>query len=444
MNRMKCRILLQLPLLLLVVNIAASAQQADNLSLEQAIEGSIKNSKQLKISNARIADAMAVVQEAKDGRLPNFNVSASYLRLGFANIDLKKNNSGTGGTAPAGPAVNPSQAMYGIANLSLPLYAGGRIKYGIESANYLQQAVQLDADVDREAVIYNASSAYVNLFKAQQAVAIVKAELNASLARDSNLVNLEQNGILARNDLLKSQLQTSNIETGLLEAENNLELATVNMNLMLGRPEATPISIDTAFTTITREEKTFAEYESLALQNRKDVLAVALRARAAAIGIKAARAEAYPTLALTGGYVAAHIPDVLTITNAVNFGVGVQYNLASIWKKNTKLMQAKAREAQVNASEEILNDGIKLGVTQDYKNYTLSKKKIEVYEKAVGQAAENYRIVNNKFNNSLATITDLLEANVALLQAKLNIQAARADAVLAYQKLLQTTGSSKY
>ncbi len=443
MNNKKCRTILQLPVLLLLT-LGASAQQGSNLGLQEAIDGSIKNSKQLKISNASIDDATAVVQEAKDNQLPNFNISASYLRLGFANIDLKKNSSGSGGTPPAGAAVNPSQAMYGIANISLPLYAGGRLKYGIESAKYLQQAVRLDADVDKDAVVYNTSRAYVNLFKAQEAVTIVRAELNASLSRDSNLANLEKNGILARNDLLKSQLQTSNIETAVLEAENNFSLATVNMNLMLGRPENTPISIDSSFTTISMDEKSFIEYESLALQNRKDVQAVAMRKRAAAIGIKAAQAEAYPTLALNGGYIAAHIPDVLTITNAVNLGIGLQYNLASLWKKNTKLIQAKAREAQVNASEEMLNDGIKLSVNQDYKNYILSKKKIEVYEKAVGQATENYRIVNNKFNNSLATITDLLEANVSLLQSKLNIQTARADAVLAYQKLLQTTGLYQY
>ncbi|RYF31110.1 MAG: TolC family protein, partial [Cytophagaceae bacterium] len=235
-------------------------------------------------------------------------MSGSYLRLAFANIDLKQSGGNGGAGSPSAAPVNPSQVMFGMATASMPLYAGGRIKYGIASAEYLQQAVRLDADVDKDAVVYNTSMAYVNLFKAQEAVAIVKAELNASLSRDSNLVNLERNGILARNDLLKSQLQTSNIETTVLEAENNLALATVNMNLMLGRPENTPISIDSSFTMVAAEEKTFVEYESLALQNRKDVQAIALRKKASAIGIKAAKAEAYPTLALSGGYVAAHIP----------------------------------------------------------------------------------------------------------------------------------------
>jgi len=70
----------------------------------------------------------------------------------------------------------------------------------------------------------------------------------------------------------------------------------------------------------------------------------------------------------------------------------------------------------------------------------LSLKKIDVYQKAVEQAAENYRITKNKFDNSLATTTDLLDADLEQLQTKLNVSNASADAVVAYNKLLQTAG----
>jgi outer membrane protein TolC len=438
MNNKIYKILYLVFTFLLLNHLQLAAQIGPYLTLKQAIKGSISNSKQLKISTAKIDEATAALQEAKDSRLPNFKLSGNYLRLGFTNIDLKSANSG------GAPAVNPSQAIYGNTNLSLPLYAGNKIQYGIESSKYLQQAATLDVQNDKEAIVFNATKAYVNLFKAQQSLAIVKEELTSSLSRDSSLSSLERNGIIARNDLLKSQLQTSNIELSMLEAENNLNLAMLNMNIMLGAPENTILQIESSFVDIVEDKKLFSEYHMLALQNRKDLQAIAFRKKAAATGIKLAKAEAYPVIALTGGYIAAYIPDVLTITSAVNIGLGVQYNLANIWKKNTKLMQAKARENQINASEEILNDVIKLQVSQDYQNYILSKKKIEVYEKAMLQASENYRITNNKYSNSLATMSDLLDANVSLLLTKLNIQAAKADAVLAYQKLLQTTGLSNY
>jgi outer membrane protein TolC len=434
--------ILPLFLILLMVTVITHGQTGTTLGMQQAIELGIKNSKQLKISQSKIQEAGAVLQEANDARLPNFNVSASYLRLSAANVDLKSSPNNGGSTA-AEP-VAPSQALYGIANLSMPIFAGGRIKYGIESARYLQQASVLDAENDKEAIAFNATKSFVNLYKALETVSIVKENLRTSLSRDSSFSNLEKNGIMARNDLLKAQLQTSNIELALLDAENNANLAMVNLNLLLGQPENTVIAIDTSFLNNPSQLKTFPEYQALALQNRKDVQAIAFRKRAAASGLLSAKADAYPTIAFTGGYVAAEIPKLLTITNAINVGLGVQYNLASLWKKNTKLMQARERQNQVLATEEILGDAVRLQVSQDYQNYMLSKKKIEVFEKANIQAAENYRITGNKYNNSLSTITELLEANVALLQSQLNIRTAKADAVLAYEKLLQTAGLLNY
>ena len=87
-----------------------------------------------------------------------------------------------------------------------------------------------------------------------------------------------------------------------------------------------------------------------------------------------------------------------------------------------------------------MNDNVRLQVTQAYENYLLSQKKIDVYSKAVEQAQENYRITNNKYTNSLATTTDLLDADVAQLQAELNYQFSKADAAVSYNKLLQTAG----
>jgi len=436
---MKNRIWIGWPfsLFFLMITLATKAQESRTLSLQQAIDLSLANSQHLKMANAKTEEATAVLKEAFDNRLPDLKISGSYLRLSSANISLKNGSDSTGGNA--GPKVN--QALYGMANLSLPLYAGGRIRYGIESARYLQQAARLDAENDKESVVFNTVNAYVNLYKSAEAVKIVKENLSASVNRDSMLANLERNGLLARNDLLKSQLQSSRIELTLLDAENNYAQAVVNMNLMLGLPENTPLLPDDSFIEKKDTEKKFIEYEDAALQNRKDLQSMGFRKKAATTGIQAARAEAFPTIVLTGGYIAADIPNFLSITNAVNIGIGVQYNLASLWKTNSKKAQAIAREKQVTAGVTLLEDDIRRQVNHDYQAYLLSHKKIEVYEKAVIQAAENYRITNNKYNNNLVTITDLLDADVANVQAKLDLSFAKADAVVAYDKLLLTTGS---
>lgn len=425
-----------LPLLFAVCH-AWAQDTAKSLTLQEAIDLSLKNSKQLKLSKAHIDEAVAATKEATERRLPDASVSASYLQLSRPNINMK---NGGGNDSGSVSNVNVSQAFYGIANVSMPVYAGLKVKYGIESAKYLEQASMMDADNDRQSVILNTIAAYINLYKANAAAKLVEENLVQSRQRDTDFSNLEKNGLLARNDLLKAQLETSNFELSLLDAQNNIKLATVNMNLMLGLPEVTPLIPDSASIHQSGEVKTIDEYEHLAAQNRNDVKALRYRQKAADASIKVAKGDYYPSIALTGGYIAADVPKLLTITNAFNVGVGVKYSLSSLWKTNSKVQQAKAREQQVIANEAILNDEIHLSINKAYQDYLSGLKKIEVYNKALEQATENYRISKNKYNNSLLTLTDLLDADVAQLQAKLNVTFAKADIELAYQTLLQRAG----
>lgn len=227
----------------------ASAQQSVKpLSLNEAISLSIQNSKQLKVSHAKVEQATASLKEANEGQLPDVSVSGSYLRLTQPNIDLKlkMGDDNNGGTKSESPKVN--QAAYGIASVSLPIFAGGKLQSGKESARYLAEAARLDVDKDREDVIQNTIAAYSNLYKAKAAVALVQENIRQSDERVREFSNKEKNGLLARNDLLKAELQQSNYQVALMDAENNLKIANLNMDIMLGLPDNTVIQVDsTAF-----------------------------------------------------------------------------------------------------------------------------------------------------------------------------------------------------
>ncbi len=416
---------------------SVAAQNTKTLTLNQAIELSIKNSGQLKIDNAKVEEATGYRQEAWNNHLPDVKLSGSYLRLNSPTVDLKvKVGSGSsGGSAP----VKVDQAAYGILNASVPVFSGLRIKYGVESAKYLEQAAKLDVENDKEEVIMNTANAFSALFKAKEYVGLVKENLKQQQQRVTDFSNLEKNGLLARNDLLKSQLQESNIELTLLEAEHDLQITYKNVNLMLGLPDGTEVNPDTSGFHIA-EPGSLAQWEETAHQNRKDFASLSYREKAASTAIKATKGEYYPGIAITGGVIAADVPNVLTITNAMNVGVGLQYNFGALWKTGAKVTQANAKLRQIQATEGMLSDRIRLEVTQAYQNYLLSLKKIDVYNKAMAQAVENYRITKNKYDNSLVTTTDLLEADVAQLQAKLSSLLSKADALVAYKKLQQTAG----
>lgn len=419
----------------------SSAQEQHVLTLQEAVDLSVKHSSQLKYSTAKIEEATAALREAVERRLPDANASGAYLRVNNPHIDLRlKSENSNGGSDTARATPKASQAAYGILNVTLPLYSGGRIKYGIESAKYLAEAAKLDADNDKEGIVLNTIDAFNNLYKSKAAVDLVQEALQTARQRVKDFSSLEQNGLLARNDLLKAQLQQSNTELSLLDAQNNWKLANISMDLLLGLSDSTELVPDTTNLQAAPELKTIEDYLQSGLQNRTDLSALQLRQKAAATGTKATLGEKYPSLALTGGYVALDVPKVLMVTNAINLGVGVQYSLSSLWKNASRVAQSRAREQQLAANQLQLSDAIRLEIAQAYQMFLSSRKKIEVYQTAVAQATENYRILNNKYQNSLATATDVLDADVAQLQARLNFAFAKSDALVAYNKLLQVSG----
>ncbi|RFS21991.1 TolC family protein [Chitinophaga silvatica] len=420
---------------------AAAQQSVKPLSLNEAISLSIQNSKQLKVSHARVDQANASLKTANERQLPDVSVTGSYLRLAQPNIDLKLNTgSGNGSGGNESPKVN--SAAYGMANVSVPVFAGMMIQSGKESARYLAQAAKLDVENDKEEIIQNTISAYSNLYKAKAAVKLVEENIKQSDERVREFSNKEKNGLLARNDLLKAELQQSNYQLALMDAENNLKIANLNMDIMLGLPDNTILEVDSTIFVVDKsiDARGASDFEQLAYQNRKDAAALGLRAKAANAGVKGAKGEYFPSLAVTGGYVAAYIPNVVTVTNAITAGVGLKYNLSSLWKTGSKVENAKAQLAEVEANQAKLADAIHLQVNQAYENYLLSRKKMDTYIKAIEQSEENYRITKNKHDNNLATTTDLLDADVANLQSHLNFAYAKADALVAYNKLLEAAG----
>lgn len=425
--------------LLVIGGNTTRAQEQKTLTLKQAITLGLENSKELKLSDSKIKEALASVQEAKDNRLPDIDISGQYLRVNKPNVDFKLNKTASGSEGGTEiPSV--SQAMFGMATASLPIFAGGTISNGIASAKYLEKATELDAERNKQEVIQNTVAAYYNLYKAQAAMKLVTENLRTSKQRVTDFINMEKNGLVARNDLLKVQLQESNVELTLLTAENNEKITNFNFNLLLGLDEHTKLVLDTADLQVNPQIKTLDEWESLALDHRADFKALINRQDAAHAGVKIAKGAYYPSLAVSAGYVGANVPHVLTITNALNAGVGVSYNLASLYKAGSKVKQAKAQEEQLSWSQEQLKDGIRIDIHNAYQDYTQHLKKIQVYEKAVEQANENYRITKNKYDNSLATTTDLLDADVARLQAGIDYEYAKADAVVAYNKLFESAG----
>lgn len=422
----------------------AGAQQARTLSLNEAVSLSISNNKSLKQSRYALEGAKAGVQEAKERRLPDVKVSGSYMRLNTPTISgnlLQMMAGESAGQGSEAGSIKVSQVAFGMANASLPLFSGNRITNGIKAATYLEKATAYDAEHQADLVIDNTIEAYYNLYKAQAYLKLVEENNRTALNRVKDFANLEKNGVIPRNDLLSVQLQQKNMELAILEAENNMKIANYNFDLMLGLDENTTLTVEGLNgDQNNRQLAPIGEYVTAALNERSDVKALDNRLNATQVNTKITKGAYLPSVALTGGYVAADVHNMLTVTNAMNVGLGLSYNIGDLYKTGAKVKQARAQEAELQMAKLNLQDGVKMEIHKAYQDFRESSQKVNVLKTAVELADEHYKIVKNKYDNSLATATELLDADANKLQAAVNYEFSMIDNLIAYNKLLRASG----
>ena len=267
----------------------------------------------------------------------------------------------------------------------------------------------------------------------------LKENQKSAQQRVKDFVELEKNGIIPRNDLLKSQLQVSKIQLNLDETYNNLKIINFYLVTLLKLNPETKLEIresDFADFQIT----TIPTNDQLALENRKDLEAIRFQGKASEANIKIAKGSYYPAIAIIGGYTALDLSNVITVQNRMNIGVGITYDLSAILKNGTLVKLAENKFLEVQNSEAMLTDYIKIQVQKSIEDYDLSLKQNEVYDQAVEQSSENYRIIKDKYDNGLSDTNDLLEADVEQLSSKINKALAKANTFQKYYELLSVTG----
>ena len=418
------------------------AQQKTSISLHDAVQMALEKSDEVGLANAKSATKSYELQSVKDNQYPDFKVSGQYLRLTNAKVNLKSSEeAGTTSTTPTAEKKSPkvNQAIIGQANLTMPIFSGFKLRNSIAASENLYQAEIANATYTKEETAIRVIEYYADLYKAQKAVELLKESLKRSEQRVTDFKGLEENGIIARNDLLKSQLQVSKIQLSLDEANKNVKLINYFLITLLKLPSDTFIEVSPANIDANLFSNT-PKTESEALQSRKDLQALQLISKASQSNIKVAKAGYYPALSLTAGYIALDLQNVVTVENAINVGVGVSYNLSSIFKNGKEVKAAKSRALEVEKQEAILTDRIKSEIVSAQEEYNLSVKQDKVYSEAVEQAKENYRIVKDKYDNGLTDTNDLLEADVEQLGSQINQANAKANVALKYYELLNTSG----
>jgi outer membrane protein len=431
-----------LPLgILLAVGLQGSAQQKKPLTLDQAISIAVTQSTGAALADTRVNTAKLETDNTKNNAYPDFRISGQYQRLTEPTVNLRVPLGGESepgdGTTQASPQVN--QVILGMAQFSLPVFSGFRLRNNIAASESLYKAQTFNAASVKEQLAMQAIVLYANLYKAQQSVNLIEENLKSANQRVTDFTAMEQNGLLARNDLLRAQLQASNIQLSLDDAKMRVSTINYQLTTLLKLPEGTLVAVtDAYFANSGNLTPSFSESDAVA--QRSDLEALRWQEKASQSDVDVAKADYYPSLSLVAGYTALDVQNFIEVHNAINFGVSLSYDISNIFKGSKKVRAAESRAEEARQQVEAQSERVKVEVQQSLENYNLALKQNKVYTQAVEQAGENYRIVKDKYDNGLVDTNDLLEADIEQLQAKLNETFSRADITQRYYELLNASG----
>jgi outer membrane protein len=424
----------------LMISALALRAQTKTLSLDEAVQLGVQNSKQLKRSQYKIDEALSRVEQAKDARLPKASVSFQYLHA----LMLARTVNIPGFTQNALELPFDLPAYLGTLSVSEPIFAGNQFKYARQSADLLVQMYRLDADKDKDDITYLIINSYINYDKILQNQLIVIQNMQDIQGKLDEITKYESQGLATQNDVLRFQLQKSQMQLTEIELENNRKIANYNMNIILGLPDSTQIVLP-AVNHKVDEHPVFTELVQDAEMNRRELQDISYQSKIADINVKKIHDERLPTLSANMGAYYIHpegnpIPTNNSVIAPITLGLGASWNIGTLYTNKNKEHEAALQRQELNTGKDQALDQIHQEVHTQFTMYQQALEKIKVLQVAVTQAEENERIMESKFRNNLVTTTDRIDAQSLLYQSRVNLELAKSDATIAWYDLLRTTG----
>jgi outer membrane protein TolC len=115
--------------------------------------------------------------------------------------------------------------------------------------------------------------------------------------------------------------------------------------------------------------------------------------------------------------------------------------MTNLFTNKHQVDESKAILSQGLTAYDQLSDAVKSDVYSGYLAYNEAIEKLNTLKEALGQATENYQLVDSRYKNSVAIFSDLVDAQSSLLLAQINYYIGKADAQVAYYNLLKSTGT---
>ena len=430
-------------LLFWVTGFIQLSAQPKTLNLRDAVTMGIQNSKQLRLAAHEIEQALSQAEQAKDASLPSAGISVGYNHALMLSQSFHLPSAN--GNEPQKLRLPFDNTLYqSTLSVNQPIFSGNQLRYARQSANLLLQMSKVNAESDKDDVIFTIIQSYINYYKLRQNQKVLAQNLEDIENKLVEIKKFEAQGLATKNDVLRFELEKSNMKLIAIEMENNRKIVNYHLNILLGLPDSTVIEEEDINFRL-EENDPFENFLVQALKDRKELSAWQYRLKLTDININKTQDEKLPTVSAGGNLYFINpsgniIPKNGAYLAPLVVGINVAWDIGSLYKNKNKLTESKIQKQEAADKYEIMKDKIKTEVNQSYLQYKQALEKISVLQDAIVQATENERIIESKFRNNLATTTDRIDAQTLLYQARINLELSKSDATAAYYALLKSTG----
>ena len=418
-----------LSLLIAILLYNANAQA---LSLSEAVRIALENNPSLKQSQKAVESAAEEIKIAKGQKGFNIGVSAS--------ADAEKTEG-----------VNNSESASARITGSVPLYSGGQLKANINAAEYNFDASKFDLEQATDDLTYQVATAYVNAFE-QKSTWSVNLDTFANLKEHEQLISdLYTAGAKAKIDLLRAQVETSNANQDAIRAQAAYEVALTDLAVLMSLdsaaiPDDTDLSIINPTSTentnanlmsgdslvkaysLTDETFDIENYISLAEQNRADLKADNIRIQRAEELVKSAKAAYKPSVNASASTGLNARSDKWDPTSDATAGVSASWNIFDSKITKSRVEEAKLEVERLELALKSDIDSARSDVISACKNLKTALVRLQTTDFAVQLAEEERFIASERYRAGEGILLDILDAEVALKEARLNHLNAYCDA----------------
>ena len=409
------------------------------LSIGEMFDLADRNSRSIRTFDLAEKEAGQGVAVAKNALLPSIDLSLSASYLGDA--WLSDRNFSQGENAPM-----PHFGNNFVFEATQVVYAGGALRNAVAVAELQQQLARLDLEKNRHDIRFLLVGNYLELYKLYNQAAVYVKNIEQTRRLVADIRAKHQEGLALKNDITRYELQLQSLELQLVEVENGKTILNDRLVTTLGLPVETVIEPDTCLLDELPLVAPETQWQTEAGQAVPLLKQARVGVQQSEYEVKLAQAEWLPTVALFAGDrldgpITIEVPPINKNLNYWYVGVGVKFNLASLYKTGKSVKRARWAVKKAAESERLVQEQVQTGVKAAYVRFVESFTVCDTQMKSLELATQNYDIIRKRYLNDLALITDMLDASNSKLNAELQVANARINILFHYYRLKKTAGN---